>query len=122
MAQRGRGVAYRLWRRVEEARVERQWTKVELADAAGLPRSTIDRLQYSTRAPQPRIVHALADAIGLGRREAEQMAGVVPGEDAIGDEDVREAITNSPYYDDKQKETLLNLVDMFNSANRRQAG
>lgn len=116
----GRGVAYALWRRVEDERVAQAMSKSRLAEAAGLPRSTIDNLETSTRPPQPRIVHALADALGIPRGAAEELAGLRRAQRPGGatDSRVRAAIEASDTYDERQKEVLLNLIDVLDEANR----
>jgi transcriptional regulator with XRE-family HTH domain len=117
MAHRRNGVAYAFYERIETERVRRNWTKVVLAQRSGLSRSTIDNLQWATRAPQARIVHALADVLELDWDEAERLAGLRPEEPADGDENIRQAIRNSPVYTDKQKTMLLDMVDYFDSTN-----
>lgn len=71
------GVALRFWERVEKERVARGWSKARLAEEAGLHRPTIDNLKSGVRAPYPRTVHPLADALDIDRREAEELAGLV---------------------------------------------
>lgn len=116
MAQR-RGVAHDFWLLIERARVERGLTKLELSEAAGIPRPTIDNLRTSTRPPQPRIVHALADAVDVDRTEAAQLAGLLPRTSTDGIS-VRDAILASPSYTAAQKDALLAMVDVLDEANQ----
>jgi hypothetical protein len=120
-------VAYALWARVEQERASKGWSKTELADEATrkagsgqrIHRPTIDNLRTSTRAPQPRIVNALADALGIDRTEAHQLAGIgAPAPDETAD--VRAAIRKSRAYSDAQKQMLLEMVDALDAANAAQ--
>lgn len=123
----GGGVAYAFWLRVEQERADKGWSKTELAEAATrragpgsrIHRPTIDNLRTGTRAPQPRIVNALADALGIERHEAHQLAGIVdaPRGDSAN---VREAVEFSTAYTDAQKQMLLELVDALDAANAAQ--
>jgi hypothetical protein len=124
MAGRGKGVAYPLWLRVEQERIRLGLTKMELwqrmkaaapDDAPAVSRGTIDNLRDSTRAPQPRIVHALADALGIDRDEAAQLAGLVPSA-LSGNTSVRESIVASSVYTDAEKQVLLGLLDVLDAA------
>lgn len=118
MVQRQRGVAYDFWLRLEQARVHNQLTKADLHERSGIARTTIDNLRTSTRTPQARIVHALADAVGLDRDEANRLAGLIPPERTEADSTVRNAIATSTVYTPQQKEALLAMVDALDEANR----
>jgi transcriptional regulator with XRE-family HTH domain len=69
--------AYRLWERVESERNARSWTTVELQERSGVDRSTVSRLKTSKRSPLPETVNRLADTLGIPRREALELAGLV---------------------------------------------
>ena len=112
-------MAYPFWARVEDERATKGWNKAELAERVGLPRSTIDNLKTGTRAPQPRIVNALADAVGLDRAQAHQLAGIVPAK-ADDSADVRRAIEASTAYTETQKRLLLETVDALDAINSAQ--
>lgn len=114
------GIAYPLWRRVEDIRVERGWTQVELARRAGLPRTTIDNLRRSTRKPQPHIIKALARVAGLDLELAGQLAegrdpDATPATEP-GDANVRAAIRQSTVYSPEVRELMLRLVDSVERA------
>lgn len=119
------GVAQRFWLRVEQQRVELGWTKDRLsvetaghtADGKVIPRSTIDNLRTSSRAPQPRIVHALADALKIDRKEAEVLAGLIPAT-RPDTQSVRQAIETSATFSLAQKRALLETIDAMEAANR----
>lgn len=116
-----RGVAYELWTAVEDERLRRGWTKTELAERVGLPRTTLNNLEVSPKPPLPRTVHAIADALGWRREDAEVWAGLRrrrPRKDGIS---VREAVMRDPIYTESQRQTMLELLDLFERANR-QAG
>jgi hypothetical protein len=123
MADRGRGVAYELWLRVEQERARQGLTKLDLwrrmksalGDGPSPARTTIDNLRDSTRAPSPRIVNALADALGIDRGEAAQLAGIVPPATSA-EVDVRDSIRRSATYTDEEKRALLALLDVFDAA------
>lgn len=122
MGVKGQGVAYRLWLEVERRRSDRGMTKYDLwlamKDLAGEgpspARSTIDNLRDSTRPPQPRIVRALAEVLGIPWQQAQELAGLIPPgtSPAI---DVREAITRSEDYNDAEKRALLGLLDVLDA-------
>jgi transcriptional regulator with XRE-family HTH domain len=112
----GSGVAYPFWRRIEDKRLERGWTKTELADRSGLPRSTYNDLQNTSRAPLPRIVHAYADAVGVPREEAEQLAGLRP-RTAGHSVDVRDAIASDDVLTDSNKRTMIELYEQLTVIN-----
>ncbi len=110
-------MAYRLWERVERERVRLGMTRLALSRKSATSRSTIAGLKASTRAPQPRIVHALADAVGLDRREAEVLAGLVdpPRDGSVVA--VREAIGRVAGFTAGQRALLLGMVDVIEQAN-----
>lgn len=112
----GSGVALPLWRRIEDERLSRGWTKTQLAEVSGLPRSTYNDLQNTSRAPLPRIVHAFADAVGLDRTEAEQLAGLRP-KNAGQTASVRDAIQASEVLTDSNKRTMIALYEQLSEAN-----
>lgn len=116
----GGGVAFPLWRRLEDERVGRNISKVELAALTGLPRSTYNDLQKTSR-PKPHVVHLYADALGVPREEAERLAGLrsLPGGEQVS---VRRAIEQSATFTPRQKAALLGLIDDMEAANRARAG
>jgi transcriptional regulator with XRE-family HTH domain len=111
------GVAYELWRRVQLKANELGLTGVQVAEHTGIRRGTIDALKTSTRAPQPRIVNALAEFIGIDRHEAAILAGRVPADTPDAEFDVRIAIERSTAYTREQREMLLQLVELIEQAN-----
>ncbi len=96
-------------------------TQAEIVERSGVPASTINRLRTSTRAPQPRVVHALADAVELDRDQAAQLAGLLPrtGDATVS---VRDAVLASPAYTRAQKDALLAMIDALDEANQSPAG
>ncbi len=120
---RGTGVAYDFWLRVERARASLGMTKTDVWNAmkarAGEgptpARSTIDNLRDSTRAPAPRIVRALADVLDIPWDEAQELAGLVP-RSGSSEIDVREAISRSLNYTNDEKLALLRLLDVLDAA------
>lgn len=122
MRARQGGVAYRFWWRMEAARTALEMSKTELAAVSGIPRSTFDNLQTSTRPPQARIVHALADALSIPRDEADELAGLRPGAVNATDSGVVAAIETSNVYSDEQKQLLLDLIRTIDQANGRVPG
>lgn len=118
MSSREQGVAYRFWLRLEQARYDQQMSKHQLHEKTGVARSTIDNLKTSARPPAARIVHALADAVGLDRTDAARLAGLLPARLDPG-VSVRDAIAASADYTPDQKQALLGMVDALDAANRR---
>lgn len=113
-------MAYRLWRRLEDKRVSLGWTKTQLADTTGLPRSTYNDLASGQRKPLPRIVHTYADALKVDRTEAEELAGLRAAAAGLpeGRTSVRQAIADSDIFSDAQKAALFATIDAFEAANR----
>lgn len=116
-----RGVAYQLWLAIEDERLNRGWTKLRMAELIGLPRTTIDRLASSPNQPRAVTVHVIADALGIPRRKAETLAGLrEPSPGDPGEVSVRDAIMRDPIYTDRQRQAMLDLVDIFEQANAEQ--
>lgn len=111
------GVAFPLWRLVQERAAELGLNGVQLAERVGLRRATIDNLRTSSRSPQPRIVEALVSGLQLDRREAFQAAGRIPPDGVEGGDDLRDLIARSQYTP-AQREALLEALDAFDSFNR----
>lgn len=109
------GAAHAFWRRLEEKRIALEWTKVRLSQETikythnGRPitRATIDRLKTGKWPPQPRVVHALADAVGLDRKEAQELAGLIPPAPPPDPQ---------PLFTEAQKRALLEAMDTANQA------
>src|SRR5437764_11699894 len=82
----GEGVPYRFWLRVERERSERRWswdrvseeTARYTGDGRAITRSTIGNWRTSTRRPALHLVYAVADALGIDRAEARELAGHPP--------------------------------------------
>ncbi|WP_320066708.1 helix-turn-helix transcriptional regulator [Micromonospora sp. RTGN7] len=123
-----RGVAYDFWWRVRTEQDARGWTDDELRNRSGVARTTVDRLQVGRRPPTARVVNALADALDIDMSEAHRLAGRTPaapnadiGEAQEPKVSAREAILADRIYTDQQRKTMLELLDIFEQANRRQA-
>jgi len=120
-----RGVAYDFWWRVRTEQDARGWTDDELRARSGIARTTVDRLQAGKRPPTARVVNALAGALDIDLTEAHRLAGRTPAPPATesGEEDdprvsAREAILRDRIYTDQQRKTMLELLDIFDEANR----
>ncbi|MEU8329848.1 helix-turn-helix transcriptional regulator [Micromonospora sp. NPDC048839] len=123
-----RGVAYDFWVRVRAEQNARGWTDDELRDQSGIARTTVDRLQVGKRPPTARTVNALSRALGIDETEAHQLAGRLPRDTPASGTatpfqqprtpSVREAILADPIYDDDQRRAMLQLIDIFEQANR----
>lgn len=121
MAPISHGVAYGLWRLVQEKSAELGLNGVQLAERVGLRRPTIDGLRNGSRSPQPRIIDKLVDGLDLDRREAYRLAGrIPPDEPAATPDDIRSAVARSPY-SKAQQQVILAVLDAFDSANRADA-
>lgn len=57
----------------------RGWTNTELGRQVSVSRSTIDKLATQPKPPLPATVLKIADALGIPRGEALELAGVIPG-------------------------------------------
>ncbi|MEV5820576.1 helix-turn-helix domain-containing protein [Micromonospora haikouensis] len=120
-----RGVAYDFWWRVRTDQGARGWTDEELRARTGIARTTVDRLRGGKRPPTARVVNALADALDIDLTEAHRLAGRTPAPPAaFADEEgaprmsAREAILRDPAYTDQQRRAILELLDIFEQANR----
>ena len=118
------GIAYQLWLRMEQLRVDRGWTKVQLAEHFGLSRTTVDNLRVSPNPAMAPTINTIADGLDIGRREAARLAGVLPLEPSreVGDDPVRSAILADPILSNVQKQLLLGLkaeLDRANGVNTR---
>jgi transcriptional regulator with XRE-family HTH domain len=69
---------YPFWVRAERERNTRGWTKSALARRAGIARRTYDRLEVQTKTALPETINKIADALGIDRLEAAQLAGLDP--------------------------------------------
>jgi len=107
-------VAWPLWARIKKVIADKGWNSLELQERTGIARQTVGNLEVSTRAPQARIVNQIADALGIDRYEAHQLAGLVPDEGIT----VRAAIESSTLFSDTQKQALLAKIADFETENR----
>ena len=112
-------MAYELWRLVEKERLNAGLTKLELAQRSGVARTTINRLRSGVEPPSVKTVHALADALHIDRERSEILGGLQTPEPQPNDTvDVRVAIASSAAYTTHQRDMLLSMVDLIESANR----
>lgn len=123
-----RGPAYAFWLRVKTEQTTRGWTDSELYRRSGVSRRTIRELETRTRT-EAGTVNALADALDIPRDEAHRLAGLLPADEQIAATDApaesspqvvsaREAILRDPIYSDQQRRAMLELLDIFEQANR----
>lgn len=77
MADQARGIAYRLFERVNIERAEQGWTWTRLQERSGVARSTIYSWAKIITPPQPGTVNAVADVLGIPRAEALTLAGIL---------------------------------------------
>lgn len=123
-----RGVAYDFWMRVRTEQGARGWTDDELHRRTGIARTTIDRLRSGKRPPTARVVNALADALDINLADAHRLAGRTPSPVDSDDEapepriSVREAILRDRIYTEQQRKAMLELLDIFEQANRARQG
>lgn len=76
MNQRTHAPARALWDRIEQIRNQRGWTKVQLARATGVDRTTLDKWRTQPRSPQPPTVKQVAERLGIDHDEALRLAGI----------------------------------------------
>ena len=91
------GVAAAFHKRAETERARLGMTKLALAEASGVARTTYDRLATQERAPLPGTITRLAEALGLDRDEALNLAGLVdePTPAQIAERQVRAAMVEA---------------------------
>lgn len=89
MDQRQHAPARPLWERIERIRLDRGWTKVQLARATGVDRTTLDKWRYQPRSPQPPTVKQVAERLDIDQEEALRLAGITTPASAV--EDAEEA-------------------------------
>lgn len=65
-----------LYDRIEEIRIRRGLTKMQVARAVGVNRQTIANLETQPRAPMAATVKQIADALGVDLDEAIRLAGI----------------------------------------------
>jgi transcriptional regulator with XRE-family HTH domain len=65
-----------LYDRVEQIRLKRGLSKIEIADLIGVARSTIDKWQRNRRPPGARTVKDVAERLGIDHDEALRLAGI----------------------------------------------
>jgi transcriptional regulator with XRE-family HTH domain len=70
-----------LWERVEALRTQNGWTRTQLAQRAGVARTTIDKWKTQPRAPLASTIKDVATALGLDLDETLRLAGIVPGQE-----------------------------------------
>jgi DNA-binding XRE family transcriptional regulator len=116
------GVAYPFAVHLERQRLLGGLSKTDLAAKAGISRTTLDNIGFTSVPPQQRTVLALADAVGMDREEAAQMAGLLAPEVDDASAPVRQAILDSDAYSPAQKSMLLDLIGVIDQANRKEVG
>jgi transcriptional regulator with XRE-family HTH domain len=79
MADQPRGIAIRLFERVNSERAGQGWTWTRLQERSGVARSTIYSWARIPTPPQPGTVNAVADVLGIPRAEALELAGILSG-------------------------------------------
>jgi len=116
------GVAYPFAVQLERRRILAGLSKTDLAARGGIARTTLDRLGYTTEPPHERTILALADAVGMDREEAAQLAGLLQPAMDDASEPVRRAIAESDAYSPLQKQMLLDLIGVIDQANQKAVG
>ena len=109
-----RGVAWAFWAHAESLRVAHDLTTAELCRRANVRRQTYGELQRTTRRPQRYIVLAIAGTLAMDTDHALALAGLIPT-DA---DTVRLAIVGAHDLNDVQKDSLLALLDHYESQER----
>lgn len=66
------------WQHLEDLRIKNDWNRTQLAERAGVARTTIDKWKTARRAPLNTTVTEVADRLGIDREKALRLAGVVP--------------------------------------------
>jgi transcriptional regulator with XRE-family HTH domain len=116
-----RGVAYDFWVRVKREQASRGWTDEELRRQSGIARTTVDRLEKGKRAPAAATVNSLATALDVDQDEAHRLARLVPDLPRSGGVSTRDAVLRDPNYTETQRQTMLELLDVFARVNEQAA-
>lgn len=118
------GIAYPLWRAVEDQRLRLGLSKADVARRAKLRPQTVEALRTSTRIPQPRIIDALARAVAIDPEMARRLAqGEYPpgGIASVATGSVRDRIATAPELSPAQRRVLLAVFDELSAANAANA-
>lgn len=118
------GIALEFWLRVERERVAKDWSASRLSTETArytpkgkpIPRSTIDNLKTSTRAPQPYIVRALTSALGIDYEEGAVLAGVLRPKS--GSSGLEQVLADNPDLTDEDRQIIRAVHDKFVRDNR----
>lgn len=78
------------WERLEAIRLERGWSRTQLAKKAGVARSTVDGWKTNPRPPFVTTIAEVADRLGVDRQDAFRLAGLT-GETVPADAPQRRA-------------------------------
>ena len=78
MSDMPRGIAYPLYERVKREMALQGWTATRMRRESGIARSTLAKWETQSRPPLASTVVAVADALGLDRETALQLAGILP--------------------------------------------
>lgn len=76
--------AQEFYEAINNRQLQLGWSTTELERISGIDRSTIRRLKNGKRPPLPGTVRKLADAVGMDRTEALQVAGLLEAEAPSG--------------------------------------
>lgn len=79
------------WKHLEALRLEKGWTRSQLAQRAGVARSTVDGWKTNPRPPLVTTITEVADRLEIDRRDALRLAGLTapatsPPTEGVGDE------------------------------------
>ncbi len=107
--ERDRGVAWALWARVDQLRINLGLSTLEFTTRAGVRRQTYMDLQYTTRRPRRDIVMKIAATSGLDTDEALKLAGLSP----VDADTVRRTILDAYDRNPQQKDALLALLSHY---------
>lgn len=98
-SERIKGPAYAFWERVTNEQHKRGWTQIQLQEHSGVDRTTLYRMKSAK--PLADTVLALADALGIDRDEALELAGLLAREPS------ESSAPAGPVFEDGETEELL---------------
>lgn len=127
-------VAYPLWLRITEMCAQIGLNQTQLSERTGVRFATIKGWRTATRAPQPRLINPIVDALNAAAREAgmdlhldpaeaRRLAGIVPNPSASSGaphptvDDIRRSIELNQNFTPAQRDALIHVIAGFEAQN-----
>lgn len=91
------------------------WTKAELTERSGVAKSTIDNWAKNPRKPQSAKVNAVADELGIPRKRALRLAGIIASAPDVPKE-VQDAVRKAWPDPADQQRVIESIAESMNGA------